>query len=134
MPRKSWLGPAIQRAREITGEPLPARAEDGDALTQARASAQALANFDIQLLAAIRYGLPLKTLEKCHRSLRLVSDLSLRNLAIVGLKTGETVEMDLSDRMREFLTRWQEDRSPAAPDALPHPRAALPAGDAPDAN
>jgi hypothetical protein len=116
---RGWLGPALQRARERTGQALPAVVDDADALTTARSSAASLANFDIQLLAAIRFGLPLQTLEKCHRSLRLVSDLSLRNLAIVGLKTGETVEMDLSERMRDFLTAWHDGQAPA-PKVIEH--------------
>ena len=129
--RRDWLGPAVRCKQALltaAGVELPSAEPGSDPVGSARRHAEAVAPFDMQVLDAIRFGLSLKTLEQYHRSLRLVSDLALRNLAMVGLKTGETVEMDLSDRMREFLTRWNE---PAEPGPVLPPAGTIDARGAP---
>jgi len=64
-----------------------------------------------------RTGCPSATTEAYKASLRHITDVGQRRLSIAGLKAGEVQEHDLSDRMREFLTRWNEPAEPGP--ALP---------------
>jgi len=124
--RGNWLLPAWKAAlaRLQAIDPSAAGLEDElqletNPVTRARLLAERMAPLDMKTLIAITHGLPLATADAHHRPLRHITDVGQRRLSIAGLKAGEVQEHDLSDRMREFLTRWNEpaEPSPALPPA-----------------
>jgi hypothetical protein len=124
--RSNWLLPAWKAAlaRLQAIDPSAAGLEDElqqetDPVTRARLLAERMAPLDLKTGIAITHGLPLAITEAYKASLRHITDVGQRRLSIAGLKAGEVQEHDLSDRMREFLTRWNEpaEPSPALPPA-----------------
>ena len=96
--------------RELSSE----LAAEADPVARARKVAEAAAPGDMILLTALTHGVAPAALEAYRGSLRLVSDLAQRRLSIVGLRAGEVVEHDASDRFRAFLERWHDGAGPRA--------------------
>jgi len=123
--KAGWLVPAWRAAlaRLQAIDPSAAGLEDElrqetNPVTQARLLAERMAPLDMKTSIAITHGLPLDTADVYRTPLRHITDVGQRRLSIAGLKAGEVQEHDLSDRMREFLTRWHQDRPEPGP-ALP---------------
>ena len=77
------------------------------------------------LLAGVSHGLAPDEVEAYGKPLRMVADLAQRRLSMVGLKSGEAVEHDMSDRLRSFLELWHQDKPAPAPQDITPPPAAL---------
>jgi hypothetical protein len=89
---------------------------------RARGLAELMAPSDMILLAGVTHGLAPDEVEANGKPLRMMTDLAQRRLSMVGLKSGEAVEHDMSDRLRSFLELWHADR-PAPLDVTPPPQA-----------
>ena len=86
----------ISKANKDGAEPVP------EARTRAERAAPALIDF----LQAVTLGSTPTELDQVRGGLRIMADLALRQAAMVGLKSVEGVEHDVSDRMRDFLATW----------------------------
>ena len=58
------------------------------------------------LLIAIRHGVDAETAETYKHQLRLTADIAARSLSIVGLRSGEVQQFEVSERFQQFLTAW----------------------------
>jgi hypothetical protein len=76
-------------------------------VTSARELAERLALADMKLCAALRHGTSLRELEEYRSAARLASDLAHRSLAIAGLKSGEGLSLEPSDKLVALLERLQ---------------------------
>ncbi len=93
--------------QDATGEdPDRAMAKEQDPVAQARRLAELAAPADMRLSVAISHGMPLSQLDANRAGARLASDHVFRRLSMVGLKSGEPLEVEVSDRMRDFLERF----------------------------
>lgn len=86
---------------------------------RARAIAEAAAPADMVLLTALTHGMAPADLEQYARALTHVSGLAQRRLSVVGLKAGEVRELDISDRLRDALARWNGADGPRVVDITP---------------
>lgn len=68
------------------------------------------AEADTALLIALGHGTDLATLETLRGGSRLVAELAQRRLAVLGLKSGEAIDLEPSQKMQEFLERWYAGR------------------------
>ncbi len=73
---------------------------------RARRTAEAAAPALIDLTQALTLGTDPEELDRNRGGLRIMSELALRQLSIVGLKTGELVEHEPSERFTNFLMGW----------------------------
>lgn len=104
--------------QDATGEdPDRAMAKEQDPVAQARRLAELSAPADMRLVVALTHGTPLPTLEANRASARLVSDLVHKRLSIVGLRSGEPVQVEVSERMQDFLARFFDGRRHSRGDA-----------------
>jgi hypothetical protein len=87
-------------------------AGDSSTVTSARGLAERLALADMKLSAALTHGTPLEDLEGLRAASRLASDLAHRRLAIAGLKSGEGMSLEPSDKLVALLERLQADEGP----------------------
>lgn len=77
-----------------------------DTVSRARRIAELLAPLDMIQSASISHGTSPGDVEVLNRAYRLKAELAHRRLSIVGLKSGEVLEADVSDRLRDALTRF----------------------------
>jgi hypothetical protein len=75
---------------------------------RARRVAEAVAVPDMLLTVAVTHGIPDGMSDRDMRALQKASEGASKRLSIVGLKPGETVEVDASARMLGFLSAWRE--------------------------
>jgi hypothetical protein len=106
---------------EATGQdPDREMAKEQNPVSQARRLAELSAPADMRLSVALSHGMTLAKLEDNRAGARLASDLAFKRLSIVGLRSGEPVEVEVSDRMRDFLERFfgrpKSDDEPPDPD------------------
>jgi hypothetical protein len=73
---------------------------------RARRMAELAAPLDMMQSLALGHGTDPEVLERDRAAHRLRAELCHKRLSIVGLKSGEIVENDLSDRFQSFLTSW----------------------------
>lgn len=92
-------------------------------IDRARLVAEFLAPADMLMLAAISLGTDTEELEANKVAFRLKAEIALRRLAVVGLKSGDSGPLDISDRMRTFLERFHAEAPARAARALPLPAA-----------
>jgi hypothetical protein len=91
--------------------------EAASTVTSARELAERLALADMQLCAALRHGTSLRELEEYRSAARLAADLAHRSLAIAGLKSGEGLSLEPSDKLVALLERLQAGEPAGAFDA-----------------
>lgn len=100
---------ACDRLKDATGTDVWAAIEAIESpVEKARVMAELFSPADMVLSLGLGLGTSREELEKHPRAVRLITELAHRRLSIVGLKSGETVQADMSDRMQEFLTRFFE--------------------------
>ncbi len=78
-----------------------------DPVENARELARQYAPADMRLGIALTHGTDLDQLEWLRASSRLVADYASRRLAVVGLKAGESLSLEPSDKFVDFLERWR---------------------------
>ena len=78
-------------------------------VARARRLAELAAPMDMRLTLALGLGCSVAELEHERHGVRVMGDLAFRRLAIVGLKSGESIEHDVSDRLKDALSRFFED-------------------------
>ena len=93
------------------------QAAEGDHITRARTYLAMAAPAFSRLQVALTLGTSPEELDKLRGGARLMLESIKQAHAVVGLRAGEDVSLDLSDRMQTFLTRWQERRA-LQPEAL----------------
>ena len=128
--RPGWMLQAWKKAQarlqavdpDLPADLVAAVADRTAPVERARGLAELLAPSDMILLAGVTHGLAPGDVEAYGKPLRMMTDLAQRRLSMVGLKSGEAVEHDMSDRLRSFLELWHADR-PAPVDVTPKPRA-----------
>jgi len=128
--RSGWVLHAWKKAQaklkavdpDLPADLIEAVADRTGPVERARGLAELMAPSDMILLAAVAHGLLPDELEAYGKPLRMMTDLAQRRLSMVGLKSGEAVEHDMSDRLRSFLELWHADR-PAPLDVTPPPQA-----------
>ncbi len=97
----------IRRLDPLAPKDLEAElGREADPVTRARRVAELAAPADMKVLTTITHGLPAAVALTHHRPLTLISELAQRRLATVGVRAGEVVEHELSDRFQAALARW----------------------------
>lgn len=81
-------------------------AADVEPVQRARRAADIAAPANMRLILALTHGTSLADLAKERHGVRIMADLAFRQLAVVGLKSGESVEHDVSDRLKSALGLW----------------------------
>jgi hypothetical protein len=104
-------GIAATHADESNAEPVQ----------RARRRAEAAAPALIDLAQALTLGSDPAALDARRGGVRIMADLAVRQLAMVGLKSSEAIEHDMSDRMAEFLDRFLDPQARARRDADDEP-------------
>jgi len=128
--RSGWMLQAWKKAQarlqavdpDLPADLIEAVADRTGPVERARGLAELMAPADMILLAGVSHGLAPDEVEAYGKPLRMMTDLAQRRLSMVGLKSGEAVEHDMSDRLRSFLELWHADR-PAPLDVTPPPQA-----------
>jgi hypothetical protein len=126
--RSGWMLLAWKKAQarlravdpDLPADLVAAVSDRTGPVERARGLAEFMAPSDMILLAGVTHGLAPAEVEAYGKPLRLMTDLAQRRLSMVGLKSGEAVEHDMSDRLRGFLELWHQDR-PAPVDVTPPP-------------
>lgn len=77
---------------------------------RARKQAEVMAPALMRLQRALLLGTSPEELDRVRGGARLLLEGIKQSLGMVGLRAGEEVSLDLSERMQGFLTRWQERR------------------------
>jgi len=77
-----------------------------DPIERARRAAQLAAPADIKLTLALTHGTTLDALESRRGAARLVGELAVRRLGIVGLRAGMDVDVSLSQRFQDSMGRF----------------------------
>ena len=75
-------------------------------VARARRLAEISAPADMRLTLALTHGTSLEELDAGRHAVRVMADMAFRRLAVVGLKSGESVEHDVSDRLKDALGLW----------------------------
>src|SRR3989442_1087366 len=73
---------------------------------RARKRAETAAPALVDFCQALTLGTDPAELDRLRGGLRIAAELALRQLAAVGIKTGETMEHDVSDKFRNFIAGW----------------------------
>lgn len=110
---------AQRRIAEAAGVTVAEVAQmEGDYVTRARKQAEIMAPALMKQQMALLLGTDPEELDRVRGGARLLLEGSKQVLAIVGLRAGEEISMDVSERMQAFLTRWNDRRAlpVAAPD------------------
>lgn len=79
---------------------------DGDStdpVQQAMSRARHAAPATMRLIQALTLGTDPDELDRRRGGVRIMAELAVRQLAIVGMKTGETVEHDVSERFTQAM-------------------------------
>jgi hypothetical protein len=127
--RAGWMLQAWKRAQarlqavdpDLPADLIEAVADRTGPVERARGLAELMAPADMILLAGVTHGLAPDEVEAYGKPLRMMADLAQRRLSMVGLKSGEAVEHDMSDRLRSFLgqARSAPERHHPAPALAP---------------
>jgi hypothetical protein len=115
--RSGWFARAWREAQASakhvdTSFPAPLEPHTraiADPVERARRIAELHAPADMMTLIAISHGLTVEQQEVYARALRHTSDLAQRRLAMVGLRAGDALAIEPSDRLRQFLDLWHAD-------------------------
>jgi hypothetical protein len=91
-------------------------AAEGDHVARARSYIGMAAPALARLQMALTLGTSPEELDRVRGGARIMLESIKQAHAIVGLRAGEEVSVDLSDRMRGFLERWQANALPEAPE------------------
>ena len=62
----------------------------------------------VKLAQALTLGTSPEELDRMRGGVRIMADLAVRQLAAVGIRSGESIEVDTSERMQQFLSSWFE--------------------------
>ena len=131
--RAGWILHAWKKAQarlqavdpDLPADLVAAVADRTGPVERARGLAELLAPSNMILLAGVSHGMAPDEVEAYGKPLRMMTDLAQRRLSMVGLKSGEAVEHDMSDRLRSFLELWHQDRPGNPPRDISPPPAAL---------
>lgn len=93
-----------------------------DPVQKARRLAEVAAAADMRLTIAYGHADP-RTHEPVKGYVSLALQAAFRRLAAVGVRSGDVVEHDLSDRFQDFMQRFSAARAPDPPRARPLPAA-----------
>lgn len=98
-----------------SGEPIRL---SSNPVEQARQLAEIAAVADMRLSLALAHGTDPATLELYKGAFNLIAGngLAIRRLAIAGLKSGEAISLEPSQRFQEFLERWNARGKPGSDD------------------
>lgn len=83
---------------------------EGGYVDRARKGYEIMAPALVRLQMALTLGTSPEELDQVRGGARLMLESIKQSLAVVGLRAGEEVSVDISERMQGFLTRWQERR------------------------
>ena len=109
------LDTARQRIAEAAGVPVAeVEAAEGSYVARARKHAELASPALMRLQLALTLGTSPEELDRVRGGARLLLEACKQTLAVVGLRAGEEVSVDLSERMQGFLERWQS--APALPE------------------
>ena len=92
---------------------------EGEHITRTRNYLTMAAPALAQLQMALTLGTDPEELDRIRGGARLILESIKQAHAVVGLRAGEEVSMDLSERMQTFLTRWQDRQALVSGDAEP---------------
>lgn len=87
---------------------------------RARKQAEVMAPALMRLQRALLLGTSPEELDRVRGGARILLEGIKTTLGMVGLRAGEEVSVDLSERMKGFLEQWQERReiAPSSPEVL----------------
>lgn len=118
-PSEPWSFPVAYRRAQVVmnkatrGLDEPEDVGGGGFVGHARRAADRAAPALIRLVQALTLGTSPEELDRVRGGVRVMAELAIRQLAISGLKAGETMELDMSERFSKFMTGWfQEPREP----------------------
>ena len=98
---------ALEAARTTSGADVEAEiARVKDPVGRARRAAELAAPGNMRVALALALGTTPAEIEKDKAGYRMIAEDAHRLLAMVGLRAGEAVEVEMSDRMQDFLTRF----------------------------
>jgi|SRR5580765_155904 len=99
---------AQERIRDASGGKTIKAAVKGirDPVQRARAMAEVAAPADMRAAIALTLGAEAEELEQDKSGARLILETARWRLGTVGLRAGEVVEHDVSERMRDFMSRF----------------------------
>lgn len=114
---------ASQRVAVASGVSVEAHEQqerEAGGVKRAREQFEIAAPALVRLQLALTLGTSPEELDRVRGGARLMLESIKQSLAVVGLRAGEDVSVDISDRMQAFLGRWQERRALAqsAPEVL----------------
>lgn len=108
-PRERWdFTKALKLARERAAKAAGAALvnEEPEPVQRARRTLEHAAPALVNLTLALTLGTDPEELDRRRGGVRVMADLAVRQLAAVGIKTGETVEHDLSERFTDAMARF----------------------------
>ena len=88
-------------------------------VARARRLAELAAPADMRLSLALGLGASPADLETDKAGARLMLEAAHKRLGIVGLRSGDSLELGASERMTDFLRAWFDAPTPPAPAPLP---------------
>jgi hypothetical protein len=116
---KAALELADQRMRDAGIAPEAIEPAEPSYVGRARRQAEVMAPVLMRLQRALLLGTSPEELDRVRGGARILLEGIKATLGIVGLRAGEEVSVDMSERMQSFLDRWQERRmGPAAPSVI----------------
>lgn len=122
---------AKRRIKEASGRDLDAEVRSvRDPVQRARKMAETSAPADMRASLALSLGATPAELELDKSGARLILEAAHKRLGIVGLRAGESIEHDVSDRMRDFMERFYATPSQRRTRALDEGRVLEPEPDA----
>ena len=131
---------AKQKIAEASGLNPDAASKIAEPVARARRLAELAAPADMRLSLALTLGASAADLEDDKAGARLMLEGAHKRLGIVGLRSGDSIDEGMSERMAGFLAAWfagttsRPGPSPAGViDAPPQPRALPASVDAPAA-
>lgn len=98
----------VAGAAGLTAEEYEQRERGDSGVRRAREQFEIAAPAMARLQLALTLGTSPEELDRVRGGARLMLESIKQSLAIVGLRAGEEVSVDLSERMQGFLDRWQE--------------------------
>jgi hypothetical protein len=85
-----------------------------DPVQRARRTAEIASPFDMRLSLILGVGCEPDELERDKSGARLMLEAAHKRMSIVGLRSGEVQEHELSDRFQDFFARFQNFRASRA--------------------
>lgn len=104
----------VAMASGLTPDEYEQRERGDNGIRRAREQFEIAAPAMVRLQLALTLGTSPEELDRVRGGARLMLESIKQSLAIVGLRAGEEVSVDISERMKGFLEQWQERRAIAA--------------------